>query len=346
MTSPPSPRPIELDPLRLEQFLRDTISGLDGPMAIARVAGGQSNPTYFVNFASRALVLRKQPDAEILPSAHAIDREHRIITALAATDVPVPRALFFHTERDIVGTPFYVMERLEGRVFHDGALPAMATAERRAIYLAMAETMAKLHRVDWAAIGLADFGRPGNYFSRQIARWTRQWELSKNRDSRDIDRLIAWLPEHIPESDETTIVHGDFRLGNLMFHPSEPRVVGLLDWELSTLGHPLSDVAFNCLAWRTTPDEYGGIRGLDYAALGIPSEEEYLRHYYHCAGRTSACGVTPFHFAFALFRFAVIFEGIALRARQGNAAADNAAEVAHLSAAFAKRAVEVVNAAT
>ena len=217
------------------------------------------------------MVLRKQPSADILPSAHAVDREHRIMSALAGTDVPVPRMLLFHGERDVVGTPFYLMERLDGRVMADYALPGCAPAERRALYLAMAETMAKLHRVDWQAIGLADYGRPGSYFQRQVGRWTKQWQMSKTRENPDLDRVITWLPGHLPEADETTICHGDFRLGNLMFHPTEPRVVGVLDWELSTLGHPLADLAFNCMSWHTTPREYGGLLGLDLPALGIPS---------------------------------------------------------------------------
>ena len=262
------------------------------------------------------------------------------MSALAATDVPVPKMVLFHAERDVVGTPFYMMERLPGRVFPNYALPGMQPAERRAIYLAMAETMARLHKVDWAAIGLSDYGRAGSYFSRQLARWTRQWQMSRTRDNADIDRLMAWLPAHMPDESETTISHGDFRLGNLMFHPTEPRVVGVLDWELSTLGHPLADVAFNCIAYHTFPAEYGGIRGEDLEALGIPSEDEYLRHYYRHSGRSD--GVTSFHFAFALFRLAVIFEGIAARALSGNATSSNAAEVGELGPVFARRAVELI----
>jgi len=198
--------------------------------------------------------------------------------------------------------------------------------------------MAVLHRVDWAAVGLSDYGRAGGYFTRQIARWSRQWEMSKTGDNTDIEHLRAWLPNNLPDESETTISHGDFRLGNLMFHPTEPRVVAVLDWELSTLGHPLADVAFNCMAWRTLPSEYGGLLGLELGALGIPSEDEYLRHYYRASGRRD--GVTAFHFAFALFRMAVIFEGIAARAAGGNAAGENAGEVGALAAAFAHRAME------
>lgn len=334
--------PLDFDADRLEAFLRRAVPGLDGAMALERIGGGQSNPTFFVSFANRRFVLRKKPAGALLPSAHAVDREYRIMSALAATDVPVPRTVLFHPEGDIIGTPFYLMERLEGRVFSQCALPGLTPQERRAVYFSMAETMARLHKVDWRALGLADYGRPGNYFERQIARWSRQWAMSKTRDNPDIDRLLAWLPRNIPADDETTIVHGDFRLGNLMFHPTEPKVIAVLDWELSTLGHPLADVAFNCTAWRTLPGEYGGIRGLDLATLGIPSESEYLDCYYRLAGRAS--GVTSFHFAFAFLRWAVIFEGIAARARSGTAAADNAAEVGQLGLALAARGVEAIDA--
>lgn len=331
---------MEFDPQRLEGFLRAAIPGLRGAMRLERVGGGQSNPTWFVRFDSRELVLRKQPPGALLPGAHAVDREARALRALQGSGLPVPPMLLFHGERDVVGTPFYVMERVPGRVFADGSLPGMAPAERRALYLSMAETMATLHRVDWAAAGLADYGRQGGYFTRQIARWTKQWEGGRTRPNEDIAALCAWLPRHLPDETETALCHGDFRLGNLLFHSTEPRVVAVLDWELSTLGHPLADVAFNGMAWHTLPSEYGGIRGLNLRALGIPSEDTYLRHYLQAAGRRD--GPTAFHYAFALFRMAVIFEGIAARAAAGNAVADNAAEVGGLAAAFARRAIAFV----
>lgn len=325
---------------RLEAFLRGELPGLTGPMEVQPILGGQSNPTYFVSFDNRRLVVRKQPAGDILPSAHAVDREFRVMSALAGSDVPVPACLLFHGERDVIGTPFYVMEQLDGRVFHDSALPEMAPEERRAIYLAMAETLARLHRVDYAAVGLADLGRPDGYFERQIHRWTRQWQLSRTRDIPAIQRLIAWLPEHIVDHGETAIVHGDYRLGNLMFHPSEPRVVGVLDWELTTLGHPLADVGYNCLIYHAAPDEFGGIAGLNLDALGIPSEEEYVRHYLEASGLEH--GPEVFHLAFSMFRFAVILEGIAARAASGIAAAPDAAEVGRLSAAYARTAVALI----
>lgn len=332
---------LDFDPQRLEIFLRTAIPGLQGSMKLEQISGGQSNPTFFVDYENRSMVLRKQPASNVLLSAHAIDREYRVMHALAETDVPVPKMVLFHPGREVIGTPFYIMERLEGRVFSECALPGMQPSERRAIYLAMADTMARVHKVDWKAIGLADYGRPGDYFTRQIARWTKQWSASKTHENPELEQLISWLPNNVPAGDEITISHGDFRLGNLMFHPSEPRVIGVLDWELSTLGHPLADVAYNCIAWRTLPSEYGGIRGLDLATLGIPTEVEYLQHYYQRSGRTN--GVTSFHFAFALFRLSVIFEGIAARALNGSAASDNAAEVGVLGLAFARRGVEFID---
>jgi len=328
------------DVRRLDAFLRGRIAGLAGTPKLTAIAGGQSNPTYYVDYDNKALVLRKQPPGELLPSAHAVDREYHVMAALAATDVPVPRMVLFHPDRDIVGTPFLVMERVHGRVFPHYALPDCTPAERAAMYASMAETMARLHRVDPASIGLGDYGKPGNYFARQVARWTRQWEMCRTRPNPWLEQLIGWLPAHLPPGDETAICHGDFRMGNLMFHPSEPRVVAVLDWELSTLGHPLADVAFNAMAWRTLPSEYGGVLGLDHAALGIPDEGAYLERYYAAAGRAERA--LPFHFAFALFRFAVIFEGIAARAAAGNAAAADAVEAGRLGPAFARRGVEIM----
>ncbi|WP_077032917.1 phosphotransferase family protein [Pelomonas sp. KK5] len=335
------------DPERLEAWLRGQGLHGGGAMRLERIGGGQSNPTFFVDFDAapgRSLVLRKQPPGELLPSAHAIDREYRILRALATTDVPVPTARAFCEDRTVIGTPFYLMDRLEGRVLPDYALPQMPRTERRAYLLAMAELMARLHAVDWAALGLADYGRPGNFYQRQIARWTRQWQASSQgspqADNADIQRLIAWLPDNIPPGDETCIAHGDLRLGNLMFHPTEPRVVALLDWELSTLGHPLADVAYACMAWHMQPHEFHGLRGLDLAALGLPDQAEMLAHYRRCSGREEP--VTAFHLAFAMFRFAVILEGIAARAREGNAAGEDAHEVGALAASFARQAAALI----
>jgi aminoglycoside phosphotransferase (APT) family kinase protein len=332
------------DPSGLEAFLRAHLSGLAGAMHVEAIGGGQSNPTYFVSFGNRRLVLRKKPGGETLPSAHAVDREYRVMKALAASALPVPPVLLYCEDESVIGTPFYVMERVEGRVFMDNSLPGMAQAERRAIYFAMADTLATLHAVDWRAVGLEGFGREGGYFQRQLKRWNHQWALSRTRENLAIDELLAWLADHLPDDDETTLTHGDFKLNNLMFHPSQPRVVAVLDWELSTLGHPLADVAFNTVAWRTLPQEFGGIRDLDLAVLGIPDEAEYLAHYYRRAGRADPrCQATPFHWAFALMRWAVIFEGITARALRGNAVSSDAAQVGAISVALARRGLEAVN---
>jgi aminoglycoside phosphotransferase (APT) family kinase protein len=337
-TDPSAPVASGIDSHHLGQYLR--AHGLlgSGEFALRKIGGGQSNPTFALRQGGTALVVRKQPAGEVLPSAHRVDREFRVLKALSdAAALPVPRPLLYCEDAQVVGTPFYVMELLDGRVFEQYTAAGVSPEERRAIYLSMAATMARLHAVDWRAIGLTGYGREGGFFQRQIARWSEQWRRSRTRENADVNALIARLPGLIPRDDETVLCHGDFRMGNLMFHPSRPEVIGVLDWELSTLGHPLSDVAFNCIAWRTTPHEYGGLLGEDLQALGIPSEAEYLRHYCRAAGRDEA--TTPFHMAFALFRFAVIFEGIAARALAGSAASDNATAVGRLSAGFARRAL-------
>jgi len=331
---------LEFDVERLDSFLRGRIAGLEGPVQLERVSGGQSNPTFFLTYANRRMVLRKKPAGEVLPSAHAVDREARVLRALAESAVPVPRVLVFHPDADVVGTPFYVMERVEGRVFGGCGLEGAAAGERRAMYMSYAETMARLHDVDWRAAGLGGFGRPGGYFARQISRWGKQWRAAWFRDIPDLVTLEAWLLERMPADDgEAALCHGDFRIGNMMFHPTRPEIVAVLDWELSTIGHPMADVGFSVISWRSSPEEYGGLLGLDLAGLGIPGEAEFLERYYG-ARRERAAPMTAFHVAFAMFRFAVIFEGIAARARAGTAAGADAARVGDLSIAFARRGME------
>ncbi len=340
MTTGAAPASPGFDTATLDAFLRQAIRGLEGTVRLERISGGQSNPTFFVDYDSHRLVLRKQPPGDLLPSAHAVDREYRVISALAGSSVPVPPAVTYCEDRSVVGTPFYVMERVDGRIFHETTLPGVAPEERRAMYADMARTLAALHGIDVAAADLSTFGKPGDYFARQIARWTKQWRLSCTREDANIERLIAWLPEHIPGDTHSGLVHGDYRIGNLMFHPTEPRVVAILDWELSTLGHPLADVGHAAIAWQTRPDEFGGLLGLDVEALGLPTldgfEEAYARH------ATHGQRLDVFHRAFALFRWAIIFEGIAARAKSGNASDDNAEANGRLAAKFADHAAELI----
>jgi len=333
-------RDISFDASVLESHLRRRL-GLSGAMKLEPVAGGQSNPTYFLDFGSRRFVLRKKPPGKLLPSAHAVDREFRVQSALAGSDVAVAPMVLYHSEPDIVGTPFYLMERVEGRIFSESGLKDVAHDERRMMYRSAAGVLAAIHSIDIDAAGLRDFGKTGSYLARQIERWSRQWELSRDEGIPEIDRLAGWLRERLPEGDgETALVHGDFRFGNLIFHPGEPRVAAVLDWELSTLGDPIADLAHCCVyAWYNRPEEYGGVLGIDLEAEALPSLEEFTADY------MAACAVpralTRYHLAFALFRNAVIFAGIAARARAGNAASKSAAEAGRLAPVFARRGLSV-----
>jgi aminoglycoside phosphotransferase (APT) family kinase protein len=323
---------------RLEEHLRrrDVAGRL---VEVRQMRGGQSNPTFLLVTDRGELVMRKQPPGPLLPSAHAVDREFRVISALGSTDVPVPQAVLFCGDPAVIGTPFYLMERLKGRIFWQPTLPDLPREERRRIYLAMNEALARLHLVDWRAAGLAGYGKPGNYYERQIGRWTKQWQGSKTRENPAIDELARWLPAHVPPGDETTVVHGDFRLDNMIFHPTEPRVIGILDWELSTLGHPLADLAYNCIPFVVSPSDYKGVLGLDLDALGLPTMEEYVGAYCERTGRRDA--VTSFHLAFALFRVAVILEGVLARGKMGNASSSDAERVGSAGTALAARGWEL-----
>lgn len=334
-------RSLDFDRSSLERFLREHFGAWSEPLKIERISGGQSNPTYFLTFGNERLVLRKQPPGELLPSAHAIDREFRVISALAPSGIPVPETVLYNKDRSVVGTPFYLMHRVDGRVLHECALGSVPVTRRRDMYRSLAETLARLHNVDPEAVGLADYGRRGGFFARQITRWSGQWELSRQHENADVERLIEWLPANIPDGDASGIVHGDYRVGNVIFHPDRSDVVAILDWELSTLGHPLADLAHCCIGWHSSPDEYGGVLGVDLGAAGLPTQREFEDWYY--AEAAHGLRLQPFHMAFALFRFAVVFEGIAARARAGNASDANAGGVAHLAATFARRAIEVLD---
>ncbi|HET7085590.1 MAG TPA: phosphotransferase family protein [Rhizomicrobium sp.] len=328
------------DPAPLETYLRAALPQADGTVRLERVEGGQSNPTFFVDLGNLRLVLRKQPAGALLPSAHAIDREFRIQKALAQTGFPVPEMLFYCEDRAIIGTPFYVMRRVEGRCFHDCAMPGLSPEQRGHGYRALALALARLHNAPFAEIGLGDYGRVGGYYVRQLARWTKQWSLSKTRDDSHIEALIAWLGANMPADDVTTIAHGDYRVGNVLLNRAPLEVSAVLDWELSSLGHPLADLAHFCIAWQSRPQDYGGLRGVDLARLGIPEQQAFEETYYQQAGH--GLRMSAFHMVFALFRFAVIFEGIVARAKAGNAAGRDTSQAAGIAAAFAHRAMEIL----
>jgi aminoglycoside phosphotransferase (APT) family kinase protein len=312
-----------LDTGALEAFLRDR--GFPGPLLVAQFQGGQSNPTYLVTGKSGRLVLRAKPGpaAKLLPSAHAVEREFRVITALGKAGFPVPPTHFLCEDEGVIGRAFYVMDYVEGRVLWEQSLPGMSARERGAIYDEMNRVIAALHAIDYVAAGLADFGKPGNYLARQIARWSKQYRSSETEPIEAMDRLIAWLPEHIPAGEATSVVHGDFRMDNLIFHPSEARVLAVLDWELSTLGHPLADFSYHCMSWHIPPGEFRGIAGLDLESLGIPREPQYIESYCARTGR-DAIGNWNFYLAYNLFRIAAILQGVAKRALEGTAASAQA----------------------
>lgn len=292
------------------------------------LTGGQSNPTYRLVSGDKEFVLRKKPAGDLLPSAHAIDREYRVMKALQGTAVPVPDMLVYCDDETLIGTPFYVMPFLKGRVFFDQTLPGMTSEQRAAVYASMNSAIAQLHRIDPAAVGLADYGKAGNYFARQIKRWSQQYQQNHTDRIESLEQLIDWLPARVPDGDLTTIVHGDYRLDNVMLHPSEPKVIAVLDWELSTLGHPLADFSYHCMSWHIPPTLWRGIGGLDLAELGIPTERQYIEQYVAVTGYEGVQEHWDFYLAYNFFRIAAILYGIGERARQGTAAAENAMEMA------------------
>ena len=312
-----------LDTGALEPYLRER--GFPGPLVAEQFQGGQSNPTYLVTGREGRLVLRSKPGpaAKLLPSAHAVEREFRVISALGKAGFPVPRAHFLCEDESIIGRAFYLMDYVEGRVLWEQSLPGMRRAERAAIYDEMNRVIAALHGIDYSRAGLADFGRPGNYFERQIARWSKQYRASETEPIPAMDRLIAWLPGQVPPGDETAIVHGDYRMDNLIFHPSEPRILAVLDWELSTLGHPLADFSYHCMSWHIPPGQFRGIAGLDLGALGVPRETDYIESYCARCGR-GAIENWDFYLAYNLFRIAAILQGVAKRALEGTASSAQA----------------------
>lgn len=325
------------DPERLEAWLAAAVPGLDGPMTLTRITGGQSNPTWRVETPGRSLVLRAKPPGALLPSAHAVDREFRVMRALAGSGVPVPEVLALCEDQSVIGRTFYVMEDVPGRVLYDPRLPGMTRAERAAVFDDMNRVIAQLHSRSPAALGLDDFGRHGAYMARQVARWTKQYRASETAPNPAMETLISWLPDHMPEERAVGVIHGDFRLDNLMLHPTEPRIVAVLDWELSTLGDPMADFAYHALAWRVSPDLFRGLAGEDLAALGIPDEESYLARYLARTGQPRPEDWT-FYLVFSLFRIAAILQGVAKRAEDGTASDPRASETGALARPLSERA--------
>ena len=313
------------DTTRLTAWMTEHVEGFRGPLDIEQFRGGQSNPTFRLSAGGTRYVLRRKPPGKLLPSAHAVDREYRVITALGGTDVPVARSYALCLDESIIGTAFYIMEYVEGRIFWDPTLPDLAPAGRGAIYDAMNAVIAALHKVDYAAIGLADYGKPGNYFMRQIDRWTKQYRASETEKIEAMDRLMDWLPQNVPRDDETSIVHGDYRLDNMIFHPTEPRVLAVLDWELSTLGNPLGDFSYHMMTWQLGPEAYRGLGGKDLEALGIPSKDDYRARYCRRTGRDGIPN-WDFYMAYNMFRLAAILQGIMGRVMEGTAANARARE--------------------
>jgi aminoglycoside phosphotransferase (APT) family kinase protein len=333
-----TPRQHDLPLARLESWMREHIDEFRAPLAAEQFEGGQSNPTYRLRSGAGSYVLRRKPLGQLLPSAHAVDREYRVMRALAGTAVPVPKVYALCEDDAVIGSAFYVMEFLEGRIFWDPRLPDLAPAERRAMFQSMNAVIAELHSVDYAAVGLAEFGRPGNYMARQVARWSRQYQASETEQQPAMDRLIEWLPCHLPPESEPRIVHGDYRIDNLIYHPTESRVIGVLDWELSTIGDPLADFAYHVMTWRVTPELFRGLAGVDFTTSGIPTEAEYVATYCARTGR----GRTPdweFYMVYSLFRMAAIAQGIAKRAIDGTAASRDAQELGRVARPFGEQAL-------
>lgn len=330
------PEKDRLDESRLTAWMAANVAGFAGPIRLSKFKGGQSNPTYRIDTPGAAYVLRRKPFGPLLPSAHAVDREYRVIAALHPTGFPVARPYGLCTDDGVIGSMFYVMGLAEGRNLWDGSLPGFAPAERRGIYEAMIDTMAALHAVDPAAVGLGEYGKPGNYFERQVARWTKQYRAAETETIPEVDRLIDWLPRTLPPQDRSTIVHGDYRIDNLIFSADAPEVAAVLDWELSTLGDPLADFSYLLMNWVTEPEGRSGIAGLDLDALGIPTLDAAVARYCTATGRSGLPDLN-WYFSYNLFRLTGIVQGIKKRVIDGTASSAQAAAMAervpHLAAA-------------
>ena len=334
-------KPVEarhrFDETALARWMEVNVEGYAGPLTVQQFKGGQSNPSYRLDTPACAYVLRRKPFGPLLPSAHAVDREFRVISALYPTGFPVARPYALCEDPGVIGAMFYIMECVDGRVLWDGSLPGMSPSERGATYRSAIDTLARLHQTDHVAAGLETYGKPGNYFARQIERWTRQYRASETQVIEPMDRLIDWLPTTTPEQNRTSVVHGDFRIDNMMFAPAEPRVVAVLDWELSTLGDPLADFSYFLMQWALPADGRSGLAGLDLPALGIPSVAAATAQYCGLTGRDGLPNL-DWYFAYNLFRLVGIVQGIAKRIQDGTAASAQAAEAAARAVPLAERA--------
>lgn len=318
-----TPEHLKFDEDALLAYMSGHVDGFEGPLSVKKFKGGQSNPTYLVTTPARKYVLRRKPPGKLLPSAHAVDREYRVMTALGAQGFPVPRTYALCEDEDVIGTAFFIMDFVEGRIFWESNLPDADKAERRPLYHALTDTLADLHRIDYKAAGLGDYGKTGNYFERQISRWSKQYKGAETETIEEMDMLIDWLPTAIPRDDAVSIVHGDFRFDNAIIHPSEPKVVAVLDWELSTLGHPLADFTYFLMIWNFPKTVRGGLMGADLEALGVPTIQETVERYAARTGRERIDDL-DFCFAYNTFRLASIIQGVYARALQGNASSPEA----------------------
>ena len=331
----------QFDENALARHLEAHVEGFEGPMKVEQFEGGQSNPTFRLEAGGRHYVMRKQPPGRLLPSAHQVDREYRVMKALESTGVPVPRMYTLCEDTGVIGTKFYVMEWVDGRLFTQTRLPGLEPEERRGIYLDLARVLATLHNVDPGAVGLGDFGRPGNYYERQVGRWTKQYLASKTEEIEAMEKLMAWLPENIPEQPKTVIVHGDFRLGNMLMHPTEPRIIAVLDWELSTLGDGLADLGYLCQDYHGEAYEDVGLAGADLESLGIPTEQAMVAEYCRHAG-IDRIDNWPFYLIYNMFRSAAIIQGVYKRGVDGNASSSMALQFKDAARLRAQRAWTLV----
>jgi aminoglycoside phosphotransferase (APT) family kinase protein len=331
------------DIAKLAAYMREHVEGFSSELQVEQFKGGQSNPTFLLSAGGKQYVMRRKPPGTLLPSAHAVDREYRVISALAKTDVPVAKSYALCEDESVIGTMFYIMDYVQGRILWDPSLPGMTPAQRKDIFNEMNRVIAALHSVDYRAVGLETYGKPGSYLERQVARWTKQYRASETERIDAVENLIEWLPKNIPSDDETRVVHGDFRLDNVIFHPTEPRILAVIDWELSTLGHPLSDFAYHCMTWRMQPEASRGLAGLPLEELGIPTEEEYLAAY---CKRTGRSGVSKsnwkYYMVFNMFRLVGILQGITKRALLGNAASAEAEKTGKRTRPLAEQAWKLV----